>query len=114
MSSPSQSAPQTLICPPGFEAMAFAARAARIAVKVGPTLALGELSQPLAVLRALGPGQGVADIGALTPATLTLGPLSEPQGESIAYDADGTGVWSVSEDPNQAPGRELHHFLCRP
>jgi len=35
--------------------MAFAARAARIAVKVGPALALGELSQPLAVLRALGP-----------------------------------------------------------
>jgi hypothetical protein len=61
-----------------------------------------------------GAGQGVANLASLTPSTLTLGPLSEPQGESIAYDGDGTGVFSVSEDPNQAPGRELHHFLCRP
>jgi hypothetical protein len=59
-----------------------------------------------------GPGQTVADIGALSPRLVKLGPLSEPQGEAVAYDAAGTGVWSVSEDPGHRPGQPLHHYGC--
>jgi hypothetical protein len=60
-----------------------------------------------------GPGQGVEDVGALSPAMLVLGPFSEAQGEAVAYDADGTGLFSVSEDRNSAPGQQLHRYRCR-
>ena len=42
----------------------------------------------------------------------TYGPLSEPQGEAIAYDASGTGLWTVSEDPEGEEPQPLHHFRC--
>lgn len=38
------------------------------------------------------------------------GPASEPQGESIAYDVDGTGFFTVSESPQ--PNQPLHHASC--
>lgn len=60
----------------------------------------------------LGPGQSMDDLGAITPRQVTLGPLSEQQGEAVAYDAAGTGVWSVSEDRRQQPGQPLHHYDC--
>lgn len=44
--------------------------------------------------------------------TITLGPLSEPQGEAIAYDDSGKGVWTVSEDPNQQQPKPLNHYAC--
>jgi hypothetical protein len=56
----------------------------------------------------------IASLGSIEPALLTLGPLSEPQGEAVTYDESGRDVWSVSEDPNQAPGQMLHRFRCRP
>jgi hypothetical protein len=41
-----------------------------------------------------------------------LGPLSEPQGEAIAYDSAGTGVWTVSESPDGSQP-QLHHAACQ-
>lgn len=59
-----------------------------------------------------GPGQGVADIGGIAPVTVAFGPLSEPQGEAIAYDADGLGVWTVSEVAGDA-AQPINHYDCR-
>lgn len=58
------------------------------------------------------PGQGVADIAAIRPLTVAFGPLSEPQGEAIAYDADGFGVWTVSEVSGDA-AQPVNHYDCR-
>ena len=60
----------------------------------------------------LGPGQTMGDLGAIAPRQVTLGPLSERQGEAVAYDTAGTGVWSVSEDWRKRPGQPLHHHDC--
>ena len=43
---------------------------------------------------------------------LFQGPASEPQGEAIAYDEDGTGLFLVSESPDQTPHQPLHHAPC--
>lgn len=59
-----------------------------------------------------GPGEGVADIGGIAPVTVAFGPLSEPQGEAIAYDADGLGVWTVSEVAGDA-AQPINHYDCR-
>jgi hypothetical protein len=59
-----------------------------------------------------GEGQGPADLGAIEPVVVTLGPLSEPQGEAIAYDDEGIGLWTVSEDPDQTTPPPLHHYDC--
>lgn len=61
-----------------------------------------------------GPGQDVADLDAIDPVLVAAGPLTEPQGEAVAYDAAGSGVFSVSEDPEMI-GQQVH-FLpvgCR-
>lgn len=52
------------------------------------------------------------DLAGKSATTITLGPLSEPQGESIAYDDSGVGLWTVSEDPNQQATQPLHHYAC--
>lgn len=57
-------------------------------------------------------GQGPADLGDIAPVIVTLGPLSEPQGEAIAYDDEGWGLWTASEDPDGNPGQMLHHYDC--
>ncbi len=62
----------------------------------------------------LAPGGTPADIDAGTLVTVTLGPLSEPQGEAIAYDAAGTGIWTMSEDPDGDVTQPLHHYDCLP
>lgn len=36
----------------------------------------------------------------------------EPQGEAVAYDAAGTGLWTVSESPSGEPGPPLHFASC--
>lgn len=59
----------------------------------------------------LGPG-GALDLPGKQADTITLGPLSEPQGEAIAYDDSGKGVWTVSEDPNQQAPKPLNHYAC--
>jgi hypothetical protein len=61
----------------------------------------------------LSPGKTMADVGSIDPLRVTLGPLSEPQGEAVGYDAAGTGLWTVSEDPRHRPGQPLHHYDCK-
>lgn len=56
--------------------------------------------------------QGVEAMGAIMPLLVTLGPLSEPQGEAVAFDATGYGLWSASEDRDAMPGQPLHHYGC--
>ena len=41
------------------------------------------------------------------------GPLSEGQGEAIAYSADGKAFWTVSEDKDQKPGQGIHFYTCK-
>ena len=41
-----------------------------------------------------------------------FGPLEELQGEAVAYDAPGTGLWTLSEDPGGVGGQPLHHYGC--
>ena len=48
----------------------------------------------------------------IEPFTVTLGPLTEPQGEAVAYDEIGLGLWTVSEDPEGNGGQPLHHYAC--
>lgn len=58
--------------------------------------------------------------GGLTPAQLdqapmravAWGPLSEPQGEAVAYDETGANLYTASEDPDQQPGQPLHFYRC--
>ncbi len=47
------------------------------------------------------------------PITVALGPLSEAQGEAICYDNPGTGIWTVSEDPQGAGHQPLNHYPCQ-
>ncbi len=58
-------------------------------------------------------GGGVPDVLTLAPALVTLGPLTEPQGEAVGYSSDGTGLFSVSEDRMQQPGQPLHQYACQ-
>lgn len=55
---------------------------------------------------------GLASLGELEPTDIALGPLSEPQGEAIAYDNAGTGVWTISESPEGEP-QPLNFYPCR-
>ena len=52
------------------------------------------------------------EIPGVTPEVVAWGPLSEPQGEAITYGADGKSLWTVSEDPDQAPGQGIHFYPC--
>ena len=54
----------------------------------------------------------VGALGATPPTTVLFGPLTEPQGEAIAYDGAGTGLWLASEDPQGATPQILHHLPC--
>jgi hypothetical protein len=56
--------------------------------------------------------QGVEAMGEVMPLLVTLGPLTEPQGEAVAFDATGYGLWSASEDRDAMPGQPLHHYDC--
>jgi hypothetical protein len=57
-------------------------------------------------------GGGVESMGSVEPSLVVAGPLSEAQGEAVAYDEEGTGVWTVSEDRQLMPGQMLHHYRC--
>lgn len=57
-------------------------------------------------------GETALDLPGATARTITLGPLTEPQGEAIAYDDTGKGIWTVSEDPNQRMTKPLNHYAC--
>jgi hypothetical protein len=60
----------------------------------------------------LAAGQWPAQLDQAARVTVALGPLSEKQGEAVAYDAAGTGVWTISEDPTEATTQPLHHYAC--
>lgn len=48
-----------------------------------------------------------------TPAMVALGPFAEPQGEAIAYDDSGLGIWTMSEDPEGRGLQPLHFLACQ-
>jgi hypothetical protein len=48
----------------------------------------------------------------LEPRMVALGPLTETQGEAIAYDGTGRGVWTVSERSARSTVQPLHHYSC--
>lgn len=54
--------------------------------------------------------RGIAGIGDLPARQVALGPLSEPQGEAIAYGADGRSLWTVSE--SGAGNQPIHRYDC--
>jgi len=54
----------------------------------------------------------LASLVIVPPTLVALGPLSEPQGEAVAYDGTGSGLFTVSEDPDGAPHQPLHHYPC--
>ena len=51
-------------------------------------------------------------LGQVEPRTITLGPLTEPQGEAIGYDHMGLGFWTISENPNRSGPMALNYFSC--
>lgn len=55
-------------------------------------------------------GGGPEDLDAAERVQVALGPDSEPQGEAVAYDEAGTGVYTISE----GAARALHHYACVP
>lgn len=61
----------------------------------------------------LRPGDFPAHLDEAPRTTVVLGPFSEPQGEAVAYDDSGTGLWTISEDPSQASPQPLHHYGCQ-
>lgn len=50
----------------------------------------------------------------IDPIRVAAGPLTEPQGEAISYDATGRGVLTISEDPDETRRVPLHHYACVP
>ncbi len=60
----------------------------------------------------LGADQDPGDLEDIEPTTVSLGPVSEGQGEAVCYAADGRDVWTLSEDPDGAEGQPLHRYLC--
>ncbi|MSP74312.1 MAG: hypothetical protein EXR76_19450 [Myxococcales bacterium] len=58
------------------------------------------------------PGQSPSDLMGLVPLQVAAGPLSEPQGEAVAYDARGDGIYTVSEDPQMTKEVPIHHYDC--
>jgi len=62
----------------------------------------------------LAPGQGLGDLARVAPTMVSAGPLSEPQGEAIAYDGSGLNVLTVSEDAQRTGRVPLHVYRCLP
>jgi len=58
--------------------------------------------------------QGPADLDDVNPRLVAFGPLSEPQGEAVAYGEEGDAILTVSEDLQQQPGQPIHRFPCNP
>ncbi|MEC9072377.1 MAG: hypothetical protein VX938_08370, partial [Myxococcota bacterium] len=56
----------------------------------------------------------IASLGDITPTLAASGPFPEElQGEAVAYDASGTGFWTISEDLGGVGGQPLHHYDCQ-
>lgn len=60
-----------------------------------------------------GAGQGVDDIAQVGAKQAVLGPFDEIQGEAVAYDATGVGLWSISEAATLGFVQPLHHYNCK-
>ena len=59
-------------------------------------------------------GQELEALAQVTPRLVAAGPLSEPQGEAIAYDGSGLNVLTVSEDAQRTERVPLHIYRCQP
>ncbi|MDX2089181.1 MAG: hypothetical protein SFX73_15095 [Kofleriaceae bacterium] len=62
----------------------------------------------------LEPGASIPMLGQAERIEVTVGPLSEPQGEALGYDARSGALWTMSEDPEQRAPQPLHRFGCKP
>lgn len=51
-------------------------------------------------------------MGGTEPVQVALGPLTELQGEAVAYGNDGLGIWTCSEDPSMTGEQPLHYYAC--
>ena len=58
-------------------------------------------------------GHSFADLDQAQVVVVAWGPLSEPQGEAVAYGQTGNEIWSISEDDNGTTPQPLHHYACR-
>jgi len=59
--------------------------------------------------------QGADDLrnpSAVVGQRVVLGPIDEPQGEAVAFDRTGMGIWTVSEVAGGELHPPLHHFTC--
>ena len=54
----------------------------------------------------------MARLSELTPIEVFWGPIDEGQGEAIAYDSDGLGILTISEDPAKEVNQPLHYYGC--
>jgi hypothetical protein len=54
----------------------------------------------------------LTDLDGVAARRVVAGPFSEPQGEAVAYDAGGLGLWTVSEDRTGVGRQPLHHYSC--
>ena len=54
----------------------------------------------------------VSTLATLEPVLVSLGPLTEPQGEAVTYAQDGLAIWTLSEDPSGAGKQPLHYYGC--
>ncbi len=70
------------------------------------------VSQGGAMLGRFNAGQGVADLGQVASTQAALGPFDEIQGEAVAYDATGEGLWTISEAATLGFAQPLHHYDC--
>ncbi len=62
----------------------------------------------------LPPGGTLTDLPAAERREVTLGPISEGQGEAVAYDARAGALWTMSEDPDGRLAQPLHRYACAP
>jgi hypothetical protein len=56
-------------------------------------------------------GQSLGDIFGVEAVPIAYGPLSETQGEAIAFEADGPGIWTISEAVGG--GLPIHYYPCQ-
>lgn len=60
----------------------------------------------------LGSHDDLANLGQIQPTVVALGPLTEAQGEAVAYHVDGHSIWTLSEDPDSLGNQPLNQTNC--
>lgn len=59
-------------------------------------------------------GRAMEELPLITPRVVAWGPVSEGQGEAVAYAGSGIDVLSISEDPDGVAVQPLHRYACTP